>query len=213
MALVDQINEPNFGLFSSESTSIDAIAGIVDLYPEESHNLPVTKTKYPVESDGNNQRMRSDNFVVEDEQLVLKGLVSDLQPFLGGIVNVSSPDRSKEAWGRIRELKNSGTIVTVITILGTYENMMVTGVDASVSERTGRALFFTITLEETKFSETETTKLAPQKLNEPAETKGSDADGGLKQSETTDAETTTLLQDVISTVSGFYEDVQGVFTP
>ena len=72
MATQDIINNPNFGIYSQSETSVDALVGVVDIYQEEAHSLIVSKTKYPVESDANNQRMRSDNFVVEPEQLVVE---------------------------------------------------------------------------------------------------------------------------------------------
>ena len=189
----------NFGLFGADSTDIDAISGVVDLYPEESHNLPVTKTKYPVE----NGSSRTDNFVVEDEKLVLRGLVSDLKPSFSGLVNISDKYRSKEAWGRIRELKNSGDTVSVVTLLGLYENMMVTNIDATVNADSGQSLAFVITLEEQQFSETQIVQLAPVKLNDPAKTKGSDINGGQKQSEEPEDDG-TLLQAIINGISGVF---------
>lgn len=188
----------NFGLFGSDSTDIDALSGVIDIYPEENHNLPVTKTKYPVE-DGSS---RTDNFVVEPEQLVLRGLVSNLQPFLGGIVEINDKTRIKEAWGRLRELKNSGELVSVVTLLGLYENMVVINVDSALSRETGQSLFFTITLEEALIAETEIVQLSASKLNSPADTKGSDIDGGLKQSQ--EPEDSTILQEIISGISGVF---------
>lgn len=196
-SLLDNIN---FGLFGSESTEIDAISGVIDIYPEESHNLPVTKTKYPVE-DGSS---RTDNFVVEPENLVLKGLVSDLQPEFLGLVNIADKTRSKEAWGRLRELKNSGEFVSVVTLLGLYENMLIVNIDATINKDTGQSLFFTITLEEALIAETEIVQLAPVKLNDPAKTKGSDINGGQKQSEQATEDNGTLLKSIVSGISGVF---------
>ncbi len=204
MTTENNINNPNFGLFSSDETAVDSLVGVVDIYTEESHNLSVSKTRYPIESDENNQRMRSDNFVVEPEQLILKGLVSDLQPLSGGIVSLSSSERSKEAWGRIKELKNTGTFLTATTVLGVYENMLITNIDALVNLDTGDALSFTMLLEETLFSETELVQLAPAKLDGPAATKGTDSEGGLKQSEVPNNSETTFLQDAIEVISGWF---------
>jgi len=196
----DILSNANFGLFGSSSTEIDALSGVIDLYPDESHSLSVTKTKYPVE-DGST---RNDNFVVEDEKLVLKGLVSNLQPDFEGIVDIKDKSRSKEAWGRLRALKNSGEVVNVVTLLGMYENMMVTGIDATINAGTGHALFFTIVLEEQTFAETEIVQLAPAKLSGPASTKGSDTNGGTKQSGRPTPEKKTLLQDIVGGVSGVF---------
>lgn len=198
--LVDLISKSNVGIFSARSTEIGAIAGIVDIYFAESHGITVTKTKYPIE-DGSS---RTDNFVVEPEQLVLKGLVSDLQDFLGGIVNVVNQARGKEAWGRIKAMKNAGELVTVVTTLGMYENMLVINADATVDETTGKSLSFVITLEETLIAQTETVQLAPIKLDGPAGTKGSDTDGGTKQSEEASEEVKTVLQEAASGISGWF---------
>jgi hypothetical protein len=140
--------------------------------------------------------------VVEDEKLVLKGLVSNLQPEFEGIVDIKDKSRSKEAWGRLRALKNSGEVVNVVTLLGMYENMMVTGIDATINVGTGQALFFTMTLEEQTFAETEIVQLAPAKLSGPASTKGSETNGGTKQSEQPAEEKKTLLQKIFGGVSG-----------
>ncbi|MCK4823040.1 hypothetical protein KA005_45180 [bacterium] len=194
------IDNINFGLFGSESASIDALSGIIDIYPEENHSLPVTKTKYPVE-DGST---RTDNFVVEDEKLVLRGLVSNLRPEFLGLVNIGDKTRIKEAWGRLRELKNSGQIVNVITLLGLYENMMITNIDSTLNSDTGESLLFTITLEEQLIAETEIVQLAPVKLSGPASTKGSDINGGTKQSEQPSEDNGTILQSVIKGISGVF---------
>ena len=191
----------NFGLFGSGSTDIDALSGVIDIYPEENHNFSVTKTKYPIE-DGSS---RTDNFVVEPEQLVLKGLVSNLQPELGGIVQIQDKTRIKEAWGRLRALKNSGELVSVVTLLGLYENMLVINVDSSLNDGTGQSRFFTITPEETLIAETDTIQLAAVKLSGPASTKGSDVDGGQKQSQEPDETDSTLLQEIISGISGVFD--------
>jgi hypothetical protein len=188
-----------FGFFfGSESPDIDFISGVADIYYDENHNMPVTKTKYPVE-DGSS---RTDNFVVEPEQLIMKGIVSDLEPNVLGLVRIGGAKRSKEAWGRIKEMKNSGELVTVITTLGVYENMLVINADAAVNKDTGLSLLFTITLEETQFAETEIVKLAPAKLSDPADTKGSDANGGQKQSEVPG--NGTLLLKIVEGISGVF---------
>lgn len=191
----------NFGIFGSGSTDIVALSGVIDIFPEENHNLPVTKTKYPIETGSS----RTDNFVVEPEQLVLKGLVSNLQPFLGGLVSINDKTRIKEAWGRLRALKNNGELVGVVTLLGLYENMLVTNIDSTLSRDTGESLFFTITLEETLIAETEIVQLAPVKLIGPAGTKGSDTDGGQKQSQESTEPDTTVLQDIISGISKVFD--------
>ena len=200
VAIQNILQDLNFGIFGEDSTSISGLAGIVDIYYEENHDMKVTKTKYPIETGSN----MSDHFVVEPETLVLKGLVSDLQPFPEGLglVKIQSERRSKEAWGRIRTLKNRGNLVTVVTLLGIYENMLILGADATMSKDSGRSLSFTISLEETQIAETKTASLPPAKLSVPVKTKGSDEDGGKKQSE--EPEDTSVFQDAIKWAGGFF---------
>lgn len=187
-----------FGLFIGSSADIDLITGVADIYYDESHNMPVTKTKYPIE-DGSSM---TDNAVVEPEQLILKGIVSDLESDGLGIVKINDGLRSKEAWGRIKELKNSRELVTATTLMGVYENMLVINAEASVNKDTGLSLFFTLTLEETLIAETDLVQLAPSTLASPADAMGSDINGGAQQSEV--VADTTLLQDTINKIAGVF---------
>ena len=188
----------NFGLFGTNSTEIDALAGVIDIFPEENHGLSVTKTKYPIEGGSS----RADNFVVEPKQLVLKGLVSNLHSFSRGMVQIDDKTRIKEAWGRLRGLSDKGELVTVVTLLDNYENMLITKIDSTLSKDTGQSLFFTITLEETLIAETEIVQLAAVKLKDDAETKGSDVDGGQKQAEEPPEGDASTLKKAINYLSG-----------
>jgi len=194
------VSNINFALFGSEPSDIDAIAGVADIYHVENHNFSVKKTEYPVE-DGSN---RTDNAVTMPEKLVMQGVVSNLQPFVFGLVNIADKSRTKEAWGRIREWKNNREPTRVVSLLGIYENMLILEADATLNKDTGQALEFTIILEEIQIGETETVKLAPAKLSESADTKASDIPGGLKQALTPGAEKTTLLKDLVKGVSGIF---------
>ena len=73
-ALGTIINNSQFGLFAQESTSIEPLTGIVDIYTDEFHKQTVTKTKYPVETGSS----LTDNAVLDPKVLTLKGYVSDL---------------------------------------------------------------------------------------------------------------------------------------
>jgi hypothetical protein len=61
---------------------------------------------------------------------------------------------------------------------------------------------FVLTLEETQIAETELVQLAPAKLSSPADAKGSDINGGLKEAETDNG---TLLQALVKSVSGIFD--------
>ena len=194
-ALGTIINNSNFGIFAQESTNIDGLTGIVDIYTDEFHKQTVTKTKYPVETGGT----LTDNAVIDPKVLTMKGYVSDLNPLLGGLITIPGPGRGKEAWSRIVALKNAREPVTVVTTLEMYENMLITSIDAPKSAATGQGLEFTITLEEILFAETQTTTLPASQLGEDIETKGSVVEEGQKQS--VNAEESVLK----SLVDGFKE--------
>ena len=186
------IPDITFGLFGQEPTGIkEGLTGVIDLWPEEAHSMSVAKTSYPVETGLSG----ADNAVVEPKRLVLMGWVSDLRPLAGGIVTIPGPGRPKEAWGRVKKLMEKLEPVTVITTLAVYTNMLITAIDATVNEDTGRTLRFNMVLEEILFAETETTELPATQLSETASKKGSAADGGLKQAEISDS---TLLQKAVA---------------
>lgn len=192
------IEDITFGLFGQDSTSIDGLAGVIDLWPEESHALTVSKTSYPVETGLSG----TDNAVVEPKRLVLMGWVSDLLSLLGGIISIPGPGRAKEAWGRVKELMETLEPVTVVTTIATYENMLITAADATVNEDTGKALRFEIILEEILFAETEITELPAAKLEgSDADDKMSATDSGLKQAEETDS---SLLKQAATSISSFF---------
>jgi len=185
-ALGTIINNSQFGLFAQESTDIEGLTGIVDIYTDENHKQTVTKTKYPVETGGT----LTDNAVIDPKILILKGSVSDLNPLLGGLITIPGPGRGKEAWSRIVALKDALEPVSVVTLLEIYENMLITSIEAPKSWVTGQGLDFTITLEEILFAETQTTTLPASQLGEDIETKGSVVEDGQKQS--IDAEESVL---------------------
>lgn len=184
------IPDISFGLFGQEATGIDGLTGIVDLWPEEAHGMSIAKTSYPVETGLSG----TDNAVIEPKKLVMAGWVSDLLPLAGGIVTIPGPGRGKEAWGRLKDLMEALEPVTVITTLQMYADMLITAIDATVNEDTGKALRFNMVLEEILFAETETTELPATQLSGTAAKKGSATEGGLKQA--ADSQSSLLKQAV-----------------
>ena len=127
------------------------LSGSVDGFLSETHELRVSKTTYPVESG----QSLIDHAVMEPRTLELEGWVSDL------LVPESRPfgqpryGSSAEAWEEISELVRTRKPVSVITMLGLYENMLITSVKAPVDRTTGRALRFDMELEEVLFRDLE----------------------------------------------------------
>ena len=145
--------DPNFGLYTRRRTSIivgetEPLRDAVDGFLDESHEREVTTTSYPVESGAS----LTDHAVRQPDKLTLTGWVSSLLP--SSEANTSRPisERNVEAWRRIGELMRDREPVTVATLLGSYHNMLIVKASAPVNRRTGRALRFTIELQEILFA-------------------------------------------------------------
>lgn len=192
------IQNVDFGMFGSDPTDIAFIAGKADLYYSEAHSGEVALTEYPIETG----ETLADNRVVLPKNLILKGIVSDLQSFAFGIINIASPTRTKTAWQAIEDFRQQGGPTTVITQLGVYENMDILKAEAIQNADTGKGLDFTITLREVQFGKTQTVQLAAVDLGEAAKQKASDIAGGLKQS--TIPANTTFLQDIVTGIAGAF---------
>ena len=158
-------------------TEIKPLAGRVDGYPDEEHKLSMEITEYPVESG----KPLTDNAVKLREEVRLTGVVSDLVP-------LSIEDAGRRAghvWDDIVQLFNDRTLVTVITGLRVYRNMLVTKAIAPRNSRTGEALIFQITLSEIQHAETGLERLTRDtiKIGGPAEFRTSLVNAGLVASE------------------------------
>jgi hypothetical protein len=186
-----------FGLFKITPTKVEGLIGVVDLYPEETHNLTVNKTSYPIETGSS----MTDNSVVMPKKLTLQGWVSDLKPLIGGLVAIEGPSRAKEAWNRIRILQEGREPVLVVTTLGTYKNMLIKTVDAVIDSTTGRTLKFTMALEEVLFAETKIVKLSAKKLGK-GNKKGSAENGGLKQAAESKS---SFLKGAVKGITSFFK--------
>lgn len=172
--------DPNFALYPQQRTSIPALSGRVDGYPNEEHRLTLGTTENPVESGS----VISDNAVKRREQLRLEGWVSDIQPAPG---NTASSGRPSDVWDAIVNLFTNKTLLTVITHLRVYRNMLIVRAVAPVNKHTGRALRFTIDLSEMLFSDTSLAKFPPNVVdsNGPAANRTSEVDRGNLPAPTT----------------------------
>jgi hypothetical protein len=156
-----QLREQEAAIFTNE-THIVEILGLVDLHPTEAHDQGVDKTDNPVETGAS----LTDNAVIRPNRLTLSGVVSDLRLYDVSeyATDLPAPELAKDAWGRLKHLKDACEPVTVITSLQVYENMLVTGLSAPVNEKTGHALEFTVTLEEVEFAYTQRVSLPATKV-------------------------------------------------
>ena len=139
--------DPNFALYPTRAARIDPLVGRVDGYLTEEHERNVTKTSYPVESGAS----LTDHAIREPDKLKLEGWVSDLLPSGEGGQAAPLPERSVAAWEEIGKLMTAREPLTVVTSLGVSRDMLITKASATVDRTTGRALRFTLELEEIQF--------------------------------------------------------------
>lgn len=161
----------DFAMYPTARTEVPALIGRVDGWSEEEHRVGLEKTRYPVESGST----LTDNAVSVPERLRLTGLVSDILPAPG---NRLSQDRATDAWAAIINLAKSRETFDVVTPIRVYRDMLVVRAEAPRNNRTGRALRFTIEMEELLLGQTELAQLSPDQAGGPAEDRTSTVDGG-----------------------------------
>jgi hypothetical protein len=184
----------NFLLFSEVGSQIVQLFGVVDLIPEELHEISVGKSNYPIETGAT----LTDHVFIKPKKLTIVGYVSDIMH--RKITTLVTPFRDREAWERIKLIVNKREVVSVVTLLSVYNNMIITDVSSPKNSEVGkRSLMFRMTLEESLIAETQTTKLPKDKIKGAAKNKASLVNGGLKQSITAN---NSLLGQIIQEFSG-----------
>ena len=165
--------DPNFAVYRQQRTMIPVLEGRVDGFFREEHQLTLGTTENPVESGST----LTDNAVKRRERLRLEGMVSDLLPAPG---NTHTPDRAADVWSEFVQLFENRTLVTVLTPIRVYRNMMIVRAIAPRDRYTGRALRFTVDLTELLFSDTEISRFSPDTVDPmgPAADRTSEVDGG-----------------------------------
>lgn len=163
----------NFALYQQQRTFLPALRGRVDGFPREEHQLSIASTENPVESGST----ITDNAVQKRAKLRLEGWVSDLIPAPG--VEFSA-DRATGVWGEIDAIMARRELITAVTPLRVYRNMIIARVTAPVDRFTGRALRFTIDLQEILIARTSTAMFPEGSVDEngPAAGRTSSVDRG-----------------------------------
>ena len=198
-ALSALLTDNDYGLFGQEAIGVQEFDDAVDAYPSETHSISYSKTDYPTETGGSH----TDNITKLPDKLVLEGFVSNLgNP--AGIAQVPGSGRPKAAWERIREVARREDIVSVVTTLGLYENMLITGFDATVNVDTGQTLSFTMTLEEAEFSNTQVTTLPAAQLGDPAGNKSGVVDAGTKQAAVLEGQRPSVLLQAVEGLGSLF---------
>lgn len=142
-------------------------------------------TKHPVEEGtdiSDHIRHTPDSITVEgavtNDPIVLLASLRAKSPVDSGFLD-ANPDRAKQADEEFVRAMNDGDIMTVVTSLRTYENMVITEYTVTRDKGTGNILSFTIALEEIVIVNTE--QVAAPTPKNPAN--GSVTDEGKKKTE------------------------------
>lgn len=174
------LNNVNAVLFTKHKTQVVELTKI-DLIHSEQHRLKYQSTNFPIE-DGSNI---SDNVIKEPEEITLRGVTSNINVLDGIFNNFSTLSRPHDAWQQIKNIADSKQIVTVFTILNTYEDMIITSAQVpEISRTTGQNLIFELTLEQAPTVQTAIGNITADKTgstNNPAKNMTDQVDNGDKQ--------------------------------
>lgn len=192
MAFLDDI----IGITGSQQTSIGEDGGdpiVLDASVREVHNVTGIVTEHPVEKGID----ITDNYRVLPRDLEIEGVISNtpiqsnypgeaLINSVVGLVN-GDTDPASNAWQEFQRFFDEAVVVTIVTSLKVYTNMVLTDLTVTRTAAQGQAIFFTATAREIRFVDTEygdaiaipksplgqKTKSAGKKTNTPSKDKKS----------------------------------------
>jgi len=171
------ISNANFMLFSQIGSQIIQLFGVIDAIPDETHQIAVGVSTYPIETGAT----LMDHAYIKPTQLTLTGYISSV--LVSKITTLVSPFRDREGWERMLLQLKKKERVSVVTLLTTYNSMIITDISTRKSSDVGEgSLIFRMVLLESLIAETETGKLPANSLSADASGRSSLVNGGSKQS-------------------------------
>ncbi|MEE9451370.1 MAG: hypothetical protein V3V61_01275 [Gammaproteobacteria bacterium] len=183
-----------FLLFARINSQVIQLLGVIDAIPEEKHEASVGVSNYPIETGAT----LTDHAFIEPIELTLVCYVSDL--LIDNATTLVTKFRDREAWERILLLINKRELVTVVTLLKTYNDMLITNVTTAKNENSGGgSLLFTMSFKQSLIAETQTTSLPSSQVTGIASDRTGLVNGGSKQSlEGTASQTESWLGQLLS---------------
>jgi len=158
---------------------IPALVGTVDLYPVEEHDIGADVTRYPVESGAS----LTDNVVIRPKRVRLSGRVANLLPSAGNNVYEG---RAADAWQTLIWLMERRERMTISTLLGDYDDMVITRLKAPVDVRTGLSLDFEVELSEILVGRVADAPLSSLRVSGEAADRTAEVDAGQRLSDPID---------------------------
>lgn len=114
----------------------------LDASIEETHIAENAITQFPVESGVD----ISDHVRRQPYRVTIRGLVTDHPITLGG--TLGSSGRSLEAYGKALYMMAEAQLITVVTSLNTYENMVIESMEVPRNPKRGKAVEMVLSLRE-----------------------------------------------------------------
>lgn len=117
----------------------------LDAVLSESHRFRSRVTTFPVESGS----VISDHVINEPEEITLTGHVTNtpIQLLGGALSGAVNDDRVQTAFDVLTALHEDSALVTVVSGLKVYEDMLITSLYFPRDRRTGQAIEFTVTMQ------------------------------------------------------------------
>jgi hypothetical protein len=152
-------------------------AGAIELDASlsENHSLDSEITQFPVEGGAD----ISDHIRIKPRQLTITGVVTNHPIRLLASV-FEEPDRAAKAFDKLKEIRDNRELVTVLTTLEEYENMVLTTVQIPRDVRRGQAVEATMTFREALIADSETIDLPEPVSKADTATRSPPADQGTQ---------------------------------
>lgn len=128
----------------------------------ESHEMSAEVTEFPIEEGSN----ISDNRRKNQRRLTLDGVVASAPTSLLQLTGPDAPLSVPEGFKALEELHEADELITVVTKLRTYENMLINSITVPRSNENGEAVFFSIEFTQAILVTTQRVKVT--KAAEPA---------------------------------------------
>lgn len=145
-----------------------------DATPQEGHSSRATATKFPVERPSGGVSSISDHVVDEPDVLNLNAVVG-AEPFVVGVGQPESEQRARDAYDELRAMKGDGTLLKAITLLRTYNDMVITSIDVSVTATTHDSMVASISLTQVRTVASERTAVLPGRVRQDGRRTGKTA--------------------------------------
>ncbi len=171
-------------LFRAGRTQIDTV--VVDCTLSEGHSRELEITEHPVEDGAN----IADHARLKPDALSLEVVLSNTV-----IAGPADPGRAEEAYAQLRLLQEQRKLITVVTSLRVYENMMLTLLSTPRSAKEGNAIRCQVTLRNIRLVQNKTTvvTVTREPIAKKKQSTGKQASGEAKDA---DAKRKSLLKGI-----------------